>query len=1228
MATCEPFNDQLLPFVYDVLDEGEAQVLRSHLEDCPRCQERLTRARGQRALFGRAALPIGPPEVPAFVPPDDAITPVADETPPTIVFPTPIPGASPATRRRPRYRYVLAMAVAAAMLLAVGVLTWRSYDDGYQAHNDAIAAQQAVIREIDAQLAALEGEFKTESRRIEQKVRAAAPPHVYMLAPTQLQPAGGEVVQLMVNDIAGKPATAKITLSVVDPATKQVLSQQETVTHGGTATVPLSERVANALRVPQQVQLIAEADVGTSQARIVEMLPVAPPMYVSHLVTNKTIYRPGDVVFCRAFLLDRATLTPPTERMPLRFSLVDAGGRVIAATTTHTIEGGIATVDFAIAPQRADGHYEVRVDAANPGKPEVRPHVRKLQVARDVSYDVQVERELYKAGDLVNLAVQVPRLQRVMPDGVDKKQGAGGGKAPGMAPHVDLSVNGTRVANVNAIQGSMGGFGTGGLRGGPQSGSTPPQNSSPPQKKAAPQSQAQPPPAPAGVGGGAGAMQSGFGANFGNASALATENAYQMYFSFALPKDLDTSRAHIRIVLTEGAFKETFEQDITVVPSRLTVDLCPEGGDLVPGVPNRVYYRVRSPRGEPVNPEGRVIVRSGNATLLDSVAGEGAGSFSFTPRTGDTYTVEITTAKGLPIEVTSPFARLGNRTGELVLHTPRPVGNEAEPLYVILRNPAQARRVLVVAECRGRCVGQQWADANGPETAVALGNLPGACGVVRVTVYDQAGGALRPLAERLIYRLPAHRLDVSALNLGGIISSRINARNANIEIRARNEAGEPVPAWILAAVADERFRTREPSTLAHFFVAGDVQSGEDLDNAVLIAAEDPATRKALDLFLGTAGWRHFESGPVAEAAVAPVPSAMFFGRENMPSQGMLAQYKLKVEAAIAEARTATERRYASLTGDRQTAQSALQQAHTELETYAGLPMEYFRLGLGIATLLLVVLACLGLAVGAWRLMRRHQATPLFAGALASVALCIVAAFLMHSLPEAMEPHFAAGTEARPGRLATPMFAQLLPSPGLPTGTFVPAADPKAAADAKGVAVARAGKRDEIRLEQLAEATRLHNERGGAQRLAAAAAMGNKDRSELRDRYNRALASQDTIPAPPVPAPTPGGPKPPAPKMSKSFAPVKPLAPAPSPAPATAPSEQETVSHRAYINVGSADFDTLLWYPDLFLQSGSRQLAFEVPPSAAVYRVLLIGHTADGRLGFYEGRLDVQPEPGR
>jgi hypothetical protein len=50
--------------------------------------------------------------------------------------------------------------------------------------------------------------------------------------------------------------------------------------------------------------------------------------------------------------------------------------------------------------------------------------------------------------------------------------------------------------------------------------------------------------------------------------------------------------------------------------------------------------------------------------------------------------------------------------------------------------------------------------------------------------------------------------------------------------------------------------------------------------------------------------------------------------------------------------------------------------------------------------------------------------------------------------------------------------------------------------------------------------------------------------------------------------------------------------------------------------------TLLWHPALPLPDGRAKLDFDLPAIPATYRILIYGHTEDGRLGFFEDRLNT------
>jgi hypothetical protein len=59
---------------------------------------------------------------------------------------------------------------------------------------------------------------------------------------------------------------------------------------------------------------------------------------------------------------------------------------------------------------------------------------------------------------------------------------------------------------------------------------------------------------------------------------------------------------------------------------------------------------------------------------------------------------------------------------------------------------------------------------------------------------------------------------------------------------------------------------------------------------------------------------------------------------------------------------------------------------------------------------------------------------------------------------------------------------------------------------------------------------------------------------------------------------------------------------------------------------SATADTLFWHPVLVLPDGSAEISFDLDESATTYRVVIVGHTIDGRLAEESAELTVRGEP--
>jgi hypothetical protein len=117
---------------------------------------------------------------------------------------------------------------------------------------------------------------------------------------------------------------------------------------------------------------------------------------------------------------------------------------------------------------------------------------------------------------------------------------------------------------------------------------------------------------------------------------------------FKLPADLNANRAKdkpatatLTVTVRDGSDVETILRPIPLVEKELLVEFCPEGGDLVAGVPSRVYFQVRTPSGKPADLKGSLTDGTDAvtevATLTDpeqAGVNRGIGVFTFTPQAG------------------------------------------------------------------------------------------------------------------------------------------------------------------------------------------------------------------------------------------------------------------------------------------------------------------------------------------------------------------------------------------------------------------------------------------------------------------------------------------------------------------------------------------------------------------------------------------------------------------
>ena len=294
-------------------------------------------------------------------------------------------------------------------------------------------------------------------------------------------------------------------------------------------------------------------------------------------------------------------------------------------------------------------------------------------------------------------------------------------------------------------------------------------------------------------------------------------------------------------------------------PRKAEVTFFPEGGRLVAGLENRIYFMARNSRGEPLSLSGTMVASDHDgagrgeeiATVQTTFAG--MGTFSFTPRTDEAYRLKITSPKGIAEQPKLPEV---SADCDLVLATGAGVFAVEKPLEFNIRATRAGMPLVVAASCRGVQVGQQPLATKVGANPVAISLDPAAAGVIRLTVYNYRASPPKPVAERLVYCRPAHRLNVAVT---GPRNRYAPGETVELALSVTNEKGQPVPATLSAAVIDNSLLSAAdhglPSLPAYFLLTSQLERPAEGNEAGFYLSDrtkdDVPAAVALDLLLGT-----------------------------------------------------------------------------------------------------------------------------------------------------------------------------------------------------------------------------------------------------------------------------------------------------------------------------------------------------------------------------------------
>src|SRR5262249_13488511 len=129
--------------------------------------------------------------------------------------------------------------------------------------------------------------------------------------------------------------------------------------------------------------------------------------------------------------------------------------------------------------------------------------------------------------------------------------------------------------------------------------------------------------------------------------ATAVDGSGNAGASFKLPAAVVRGEGVIAMIIEDGGVVETASKTIPILLQTIDVAIYPEGGDLIGGLPNRVYIEGRTPAHKPADMAGVIVNAAGREVATFRTEHEGRGRFSFVPMKGEAYSLRVTEPAGI-----------------------------------------------------------------------------------------------------------------------------------------------------------------------------------------------------------------------------------------------------------------------------------------------------------------------------------------------------------------------------------------------------------------------------------------------------------------------------------------------------------------------------------------------------------------------------------------------------
>jgi len=318
---------------------------------------------------------------------------------------------------------------------------------------------------------------------------------------------------------------------------------------------------------------------------------------------------------------------------------------------------------------------------------------------------------------------------------------------------------------------------------------------------------------------------------------------------FQLPTKIARGDGLLAVMVEDGGVTETIQKRIPIVLKTLSLGVFPEGGDLVAGVPGRVYFMAKNPLGKPADIEGNVVDDQGKIAAQFRSVHDGMGKFELTPAADRRYHLEVTKPANIVTRVDVPAAK----SDGCVL---RALDQKPDLLRVAAICKAKQHLAIEATLRENRLAGGGFDVEAGKPALVELPISRATQGAVRVTLFD----GNKPLSERLVFHgTPGLKITLTADRKTYAPRDRVK-----LHVHTTDAHGNPIKANVAVAVVDDTVLSyaddKSGKILAHVLLESELGATptDPIEEPNFYFSDKPEAAAAMDALLATRGYRKFE----------------------------------------------------------------------------------------------------------------------------------------------------------------------------------------------------------------------------------------------------------------------------------------------------------------------------------------------------------------------------------